>query len=181
MTYKIEQIEGIAPEFVERLSVAGVNSSEDLLTRCATDEGRRQLAAHAGLSTEQLETWTHQADLMRVSGIGSEFGRLLESSGVQSVTELRDREPENVVNLLHRVNAERKLTRALPSLKTVAKWIRRARELEPVVRLRNVSRAEPMREPMHAAMSEPMDAPLQSDRDNRGFAGDPIVRTGRPW
>jgi len=26
----------------------------------------------------------HQADLMRVSGIGSELGKLLESSGVQS-------------------------------------------------------------------------------------------------
>jgi len=81
----------------------------------------------------------------QIEGIAPQFGRLLDSSGVQSVTELRNREPENVVILLYRLNDEKKLTRALPSLKTVAKWIRRARELEPLVRLRNVSRAEPMR------------------------------------
>lgn len=78
MAYKIDKIEGIAPQFAE-----------------------------------QLETWMHQADLMRVSGIGSEFGKLLESSGMQSVAELRDRNPENVENLPHRVNTEQKLTRAL--------------------------------------------------------------------
>jgi len=114
MTYKIDKIEGIAPPFAERLHVEGVHNGDDLLTRCDTEEGRRQLAAHAGLSTEELETWMHQTDLMRVSGIGSESGKLLESSGVQSVTELRDRKPENVANLLHRVNTDKKLTRALP-------------------------------------------------------------------
>ncbi len=134
MTYKTEEIEGIGPQFAERLGVVGVHNSDDLLERCATAEGRRQLASRTGLSTKQLETWWHQCDLMRVSGIGSEFGHLLESSGVQSVTELSTRDPENVVNLLHRVNNEKKLTRAVPSLKTVSKWINRARELEPVAR-----------------------------------------------
>lgn len=153
----------------------------------------------------------HQADLMRVSGIGSEFGRLLETSGVQSVTELRDRKPENVVNLLHRVNGEKKLTRALPSLKTVSKWINRARELQPFARPRDVSRADSMKDPMHASMSASMDAkmdapmggvaptarphptpgvghtgpstggPGEGDLPRREFAGDSPAGTRRPW
>jgi predicted flap endonuclease-1-like 5' DNA nuclease len=133
MTYKLEEIDGIGPFFADRLVRAGVADSDALIERCATAEGRRQLSAYAAVTTQQLETWARQADLMRVSGIGGGFGRLLEASGVQSVQELAQREPENIVNLLHRVNAERKLTRAVPSLSTVSRWVRRAREMQPVV------------------------------------------------
>jgi predicted flap endonuclease-1-like 5' DNA nuclease len=132
MTYKLEEIEGIGPFFAQRLAAAGVHDSDELLKRCATDEGRRQIASYAAVGTQQLETWMHQADLMRVSGIGGAFGRLLEASGVQSVEALSRREPENVVNLLHRVNEEQRIARAVPSLKTVSKWVRRARELQPL-------------------------------------------------
>lgn len=127
MSYKLEQIEGIGPFFAERLMSAGVHNSDELLSRCSTDEGKRRLADSAAVSVRQLSTWMHQADLMRVSGIGSEFGQLLEVSGVESVEQLSKRDPENIVNLLHRVNSERKLTRAVPSIKTVAKWVERAR------------------------------------------------------
>ncbi len=140
MTYKIAQIEGIGPEFASRLEAAGVHSSDDLLTRCASDEGRRKVAEQSGLTVRQLSMWMHQADLMRVSGIGSEFGQLLEASGVESVEQLATRDPGNVVNLLHRVNKEKKLTRTVPSIKTVSKWVTRARELVPA--RRDVVRSE---------------------------------------
>lgn len=129
MTYKLEQIEGIGPEFAARLIAAGVHNADELLDRCSTDEGKRKLADSSAVSVGQLTTWSHQADLMRVSGIGSEFGQLLEVSGVESVAQLSQRDPENIAHLLHRVNDERKLTRAVPSIKTVAKWVTRARAM----------------------------------------------------
>lgn len=129
MTYKLEQIEGIGPFFAERLVHAGVNNSDELLTRCSTDDGKRRLADSCAISVGQLTTWMHQADLMRVSGIGSEFGQLLEVSGVESVKQLSERDPESIAHLMHRVNNERKLTRAVPSTKTVAKWVSRAKEM----------------------------------------------------
>lgn len=130
MTYTLDQIDGIGPFFAERLVRAGVRDSDALLERCSTPEGRRQVASYAAVSTHQLEAWTRQADLMRISGVGGGFGHLLEASGVRSVEELSQRKPENIVNLLHRVNAERKITRAVPSLSTVATWVRRARDLQ---------------------------------------------------
>lgn len=133
MTYKIEQIEGIGPHFAERLASAGIHTSNDLLTKCASDEGRRNVEMRTGISVAQLTTWAHQADLMRVSGIGSEFGQLLEAAGIETVKELGMRTPENVVNLLDRVNEEKKLTRAIPALKTVSKWVDRARHMEPML------------------------------------------------
>lgn len=133
MTYKIEQIEGIGPHFSERLSAVGVRTSNDLLARCTTEEDCRRLEMRTGISAAQLKMWKNQADLMRISGIGSEFGQLLETAGIETVRELGMREPANIVNLLTRVNAEKKLTRALPSLKTVTKWVEQAQRMEPVV------------------------------------------------
>ncbi len=151
MTYKLEQIEGIGPHFAARLLAAGVRNTDELLERCATDEGMRELASNSATSVMQLTAWKHQADLMRVSGIGSEFGQLLEVSGVESVEQLAKREPENVVHLLHRVNSERKLTRAVPSIKTVSKWITRAKEMVPSWRERERA---PVREGAHSFSSE---------------------------
>lgn len=130
MTCKIEQIEGIGPHFAERLATAGIRTSDDLLARCASDEGRRMMEMRTGISNGQLTTWMHQADLMRVNGIGSEFSQLLEASGIETVQELGLRKPENVVHLLDRVNEEKHLTRVVPPLKTVSKWVERARRME---------------------------------------------------
>ena len=80
-----------------------------------------------------LLTWTNQADLMRVKGIGSEYGQLLEKSGVDTVRELAMRKPENLLHAMERINEEKKLTRVVPALKTVEKWVDEAKELEPVL------------------------------------------------
>lgn len=133
MSYKIQDVEGVGPHFAERLGAAGIHTTDDLLARCARPEARQHLAAVTGLSMHQLLTWANQADLMRVSGIGSEFGQLLEASGVDTVKELAVRNPENLVNAMARVNEERKLTRVVPPLKTVEKWVDRARTMEPIL------------------------------------------------
>lgn len=129
MIYKIEQIEGIDGDVAERLATAGVHTSDQLLAHCKTMDGRMRLESLTGVSAPKLMTWANQADLMRVSGIGSEFGQLLESSGIESVKELSVRKPENVVQLLDLVNEEKQLTRAVPPLKTVKRWVERARRM----------------------------------------------------
>jgi predicted flap endonuclease-1-like 5' DNA nuclease len=133
MSYKIEQVEGIGPHYGERLIAVGVHTTDDLLARAASPEGRQQLEKSTGLTQDQLLKWTNQADLMRVSGIGSEFGQLLEIAGVDTVKELAVRNAENLATTLADVNTEKKLTRAVPAVATVAKWIDQAREMEAVV------------------------------------------------
>ncbi|MEO7360299.1 MAG: DUF4332 domain-containing protein [Gemmatimonadaceae bacterium] len=127
--YKLAEIEGIGAQFGHQLMASGVNTSKDLMDKCGTVDKMEQLAQATGISTKQLTTWMHQADLMRVSGIGPEFGQLLERSGVESVHELAQRNPENITHLLARVNAEKRLTRAVPTLKTVASWVDKARTM----------------------------------------------------
>jgi hypothetical protein len=67
--------------------------------------------------------------LEQINGIGPNYARLLEASGIEDVATLSQRKPENLVNLMDRVNREQHVIRALPPEKIVAQWVERAREM----------------------------------------------------
>ena len=131
MGYKIQEIEGIGPAYGQRLQDAGLTTTDALLKACTDPKGRKDTAAKTGFSESQLLKWANMADLMRVSGIGEEYSELLEAAGVDTVKELRNRNADNLAEKMAEVNAEKKLTRAVPSAKVVAKWVEQAKTMEP--------------------------------------------------
>lgn len=133
MTYAIEKIEGIGAVFAAKLAPAGIRTTADLLTHCATPKGRQATAKATGLHEKQLLKWTNLADLMRISGIGEEWSELLEAAGVDTVKELKTRVAAHLTERMATVNAERKLVRQLPSEKVVGGWIQQAATMEPVI------------------------------------------------
>jgi predicted flap endonuclease-1-like 5' DNA nuclease len=133
MGYKIEEIEGIGPAYAEKLAAADINTTDELLKLCCDAKGRKATAEKTGLSEGQLLKWANMADLMRISGIGSEYSELLEAAGVDTVKGLRNRNAENLAAKMAEVNATKNLTRALPAGKTVSKWIEQAGSLEPLI------------------------------------------------
>ena len=105
-----------------------------LLQQGCTREGRRSLAEKTGIEESSILKWVNMADLFRVKGIGSEYSELLERSGVDTVKELRNRNPENLHTKMQAVNAAgRALVRKLPALSQVDKWIKEARKMRPKV------------------------------------------------
>jgi predicted flap endonuclease-1-like 5' DNA nuclease len=133
MGYKIEEIEGIGPAYGEKLARADISTSDDLLKLCCDARGRKTTAETTGLSEGQLLKWANMADLMRISGIGSEYSELLEAAGVDTVKELRNRNAENLAARIAEVNDSKKLTRAVPSEKVVSGWIEQAGSLDPLI------------------------------------------------
>lgn len=133
MAYRIQKIEGIGPKMRDKLEQAAINTTDDLLNRCGTRKGRAETAAATGLSEADLLNWANKADLMRVSGIGEEYSDLLEAAGVDTVKELRNRNPENLAAKMKEVNEQKKLTRVVPSADTVARWIEQAKTMDPAI------------------------------------------------
>ena len=133
MSYKIEEIEGIGPAYAEKLSAADIGTTDDLLKLCCDAKGRKATAEKTGVSESQLLKWANMADLMRISGVGSEFSELLEAAGVDTVKELRNRNAENLAAKMAEVNATKKLTRSVPSGKVVTAWVEQAKTLEPII------------------------------------------------
>ena len=131
---KIDEIEGIGPAFAAKLKVAGVDTTEELLDRGASAAGRESLAGATGIGAAQLLEWVNHADLMRLDGVGSEYADLLEAAGVDSPSELAQRNAGNLATTFQEVVAARpNLVRRIPSEETVAGWIAQAKTLAKVV------------------------------------------------
>ncbi len=131
MKYKIEEIEGIGPAYGEKLGAVGIKTTDDLLDKCASPAGRKAMAEKTGLKESQILKWANMADLMRIKGVGEEFSELLEAAGVDTVKELKRRNPENLAAKMKEVNEEKKLTRAVPSLNEVTRWVEQAKSMDP--------------------------------------------------
>ncbi|RJF88419.1 DUF4332 domain-containing protein [Oleomonas cavernae] len=128
-SYAIEKIEGIGPVFRDKLKAIGIDTTAELLNASLTPAAREATAEKAGLTTHQILEWANRADLMRIKGIGEEYGDLLEFAGVDTVKELKNRVAANLHKKLEEVNAAKSLVRRLPTPADVADWIEQAKGL----------------------------------------------------
>ncbi len=131
---KIEEIEGIGRVYAETLTKAGVPTTEALLDSGGRRAGREALAETTGISAEMILQWVNHVDLMRISGVGSEYSDLLEAAGVDSPAELAQRNAANLAQTFREVDAARpNMVRRVPSEETVTGWIELAKALPKVV------------------------------------------------
>lgn len=127
--YKIEEIEGIGPAYGEKLRAVGITTTDKLFKACTTKKQRQQVAEATGIEESRILKWANMVDLFRVKGIGAQYAELLEAAGVDTVKELAQRKAENLTAKMEEVNAEKKLVRLTPALKSVQGWIAQAKEL----------------------------------------------------
>ncbi len=130
---KLETIEGIGSTYAQQLREAGISTVEGLLEAGATPKGRKEMRETTGIGAEFILDWVNRADMMRIRGIGEEYGDLLERAGVDTVPELAQRNPENLHQKMIEVNAEEELVRRPPSQSMVEQWVEQAKELPRVV------------------------------------------------
>jgi predicted flap endonuclease-1-like 5' DNA nuclease len=130
---KLTEIEGIGEIYSAKLKAADIDTIEELLEIGATSKGRQELEEKTGIAHKLILEWVNLADLMRIKGVGEEYSDLLEEAGVDTVKELRRRNPENLHAAMAEVNAEKKLVRQVPSQKQVADWVEQAKTLPPKV------------------------------------------------
>jgi predicted flap endonuclease-1-like 5' DNA nuclease len=129
----IREIEGIGPNYAEKLQNMGINTVQNLLDKGCSRNGRKELAKKANISETLILEWVNMADLFRIEGVGEEYSDLLEEAGVDTVVELSKRIPENLCAKLKEANEKKKLVGQLPSLDMVKKWIEQAKKLPRVV------------------------------------------------
>jgi len=130
----IKEIEGIGHKFATIFRKSGIRTTEALLKRAATKKGRLELAVATGLDEKRILEWINRADLMRCQGVGSEYSDLLEAAGVDTIKELRRRNPVSLTTKVVEINEKKRLVRRLPTESMVAGWIASAQTLQPMVK-----------------------------------------------
>ncbi|RAI46090.1 DUF4332 domain-containing protein [Rhodoplanes roseus] len=129
MRYSIAELDGIVPGIAAALKSAGIRTTGKLLEAAKTPKGRKELAERTGLTPQCLLRIANFADKMRIKGIGEEYAELLEAAGVDTVRELKYRNPSNLAKRMAEVNRHRKLVRTAPSEKAIERWIETAKGL----------------------------------------------------
>lgn len=134
MNYKIDEIEGIGPAYAQKLRKVGIKTTGALLKRASDARGRKALADATGLSDGVILKWVNMADLLRVRGVGGEYAELLEKAGVDTIKELRHRNPDNLHARMVELNRNgHAVVRRVPSLRQVHNWIGNAQEIAPAI------------------------------------------------
>ena len=129
MSYPITDIGGIDGDAAAALKSVGIRSTNTLLEKASTVKGRKTLAEKTCFDAKQWLCWANHADRMRVKGISKEYSELLHHAGVDTVKELKYRNPRNLAKAMAEANKRRKLVRFLPSEKVVERWIEHAKKL----------------------------------------------------
>jgi len=130
MSYPIRDMNGIDASTAAALRSVGIRTTGRLLEAAKNPRGRQQLAEKTGLDEKLILQWANMADRMRIKGVGEEFATLLQASGVDTVKELKFRNPANLARRMAEINAKKKLVRVLPSDQAVVRWIEHAKRLQ---------------------------------------------------
>lgn len=131
---RIDQVAGIDHKQATKLRKAGVRTSKRLIEEAATRRGRTQLSKSTGLSSKDLQTWVHHADLLRVRGIGGEYAELLVAAGVDTLRDLRRRNPTALLAKIIGLNGSHRVVDRLPTEGMVEGWIASAGRLDSSIK-----------------------------------------------
>ena len=129
MSYPIANLEHFAPGVAATLKSVGIRTTGKLLETAKDPKGRKHLAAKTAIDEKCILRWANMADRMRIKGIGEDYAELLEAAGVDTVRELKYRNPVNLAKAMAAANAKRKLVQLLPSEKRIGRWIEHAKKL----------------------------------------------------
>lgn len=129
----LKYIEGIGDVYRKKFLEAGITNVDELFEKGSTVQGRKEIVVKTGISEKLLLRWVNMADLYRINGIGQEFAELLEAAGVDTVPELAQRVPVNLLEKMRAANAQKKMVRRLPDLSQVENWVAQAKSLPRII------------------------------------------------
>lgn len=130
---RIDQVAGIRQRQATKLRKAGVRTGQGLIEAASTRRSRTELAKATGLTPKDLQLWVHHADLLRVRGVGAEYADLLAASGVDTLRDLRRRNPTALLAKVIGLNGSERVVSRLPTESMVENWIVAASDLEPSI------------------------------------------------
>ena len=128
MSYPITAI-GADAEEARKFRSMRIRTAERLLEAAKNPKGRRELADRTGIDEKRLLCLANSADRMRVKGLGKQYAAILPAVGVDTVKELKYRNPERLAKAIVELNKRRKLVRFLPTVGLVTSWIEHAKKL----------------------------------------------------
>jgi len=119
----IDSINGMTHTEATKLRRARVRTTTTFLQIASTRSGRALLTKETGINSSKLLHWARRAELMQIKNLGKDYADLLEAVGVESVSDLKRRNPEALLDVMQKRNSKNQIVDRMPSLKKVTSWI----------------------------------------------------------
>ena len=126
----INLINGMTHIEATKLRRARVRTTVTFLQIASSRSGRALLTKETGISSPKLLHWAKRAELMKIRDLGRDYSDLLEAVGVESVSELKRRNPESLHESMSAINNKQEIVDRMPSLKRVTKWIEESKDID---------------------------------------------------
>jgi len=134
VSYPISAIAGIGPATTARLKAIGIRTTAKLLEAAKSAKGRKDLAQKLDVDEHAVLRWANLADRMRIKGVREPYAQLLQDAGVDTVKELKYRNPGRLAEAMSAANQKHKRVRLLPSERRVKAWIEAAKKLDQKIK-----------------------------------------------
>ena len=129
----INKLRGVPARMRMALKARRIATCERLLDAAGRASERSLLARGVGVDPDGLLELVQQADMARVSGIGTVFGMMLADLGVRDVPALAACDPVELHDRVRTYNQAERIARRSPTPEEVADWIGQARALPRLV------------------------------------------------
>lgn len=114
----------IEPEYQKELPRVGITTLDDLISKTKEKKERDELALRLLIPKEKLIQWVEKAQLVNVKGLGVDNLRLLEGTGIHSITALAVEDPEQLYAKIKQNFAGQ----PIPKKAKIRIWIREAQK-----------------------------------------------------
>ncbi len=114
----------IDPKYQKELPRVGITTLDDLLSKTRMKKERDELALRLLVPREELATWIEKTKLVQLKGMGVTHLRLLETIGIDTLSELASADPDQ----LHTKLRERYGGQPIPRKAKLKIWIREAQK-----------------------------------------------------
>lgn len=108
---KLSVFPGIDKTILEQLEAKGIKNSKQFFESASTVENRQKLAEKLSLTVESLNELISLCDLVRITGVGPIFARIVYDSGYPSIKEFLEEETKVLLDKLRKTNTEKGLTK----------------------------------------------------------------------
>ncbi len=125
----LQAFPGVDEDCAVRLTAAAIKNSRHLFNQTRTADQQEALAQQTGIALESLHELIALSDLVRVSGIGPVFARMLYDAGVNSTAALAQAQAAPLYSQLYDLNKARTYTKAAFTEKDVVYCIELAHKL----------------------------------------------------
>ncbi|MBR4984806.1 MAG: DUF4332 domain-containing protein [Proteobacteria bacterium] len=127
--YDLLDIDIISSDLTDKLVAAKIENTEDLFSMLVTKAGREDFSKKYNMPVAEVEKLGRKLELMQIVGVGPKAAALLQLSGITSLKMLTESKPEELLEVLLRVNREFAITGVQPDLTVVRDWIEKSKKV----------------------------------------------------